>query len=173
MKKNITVNTKEKAKAADAKAKASYILASTKRILSRLLTSLASIALKQDDLAAVVKKGKEATAALIEAAVEDRRAIWAEQKTEAERKAVGQGLYDALTKDHGLTPQRASDVLKLVGIKIGNKNKVVALDVSAENIEQLFLLADKLEGQDPRRVCALLSRAYGKGRKVYPANKSE
>jgi acyl-CoA reductase-like NAD-dependent aldehyde dehydrogenase len=146
------------------------LLASTKRVFARLASSLAKIAGQQDTLAAHVEKSKEAIAALLEEATDDRKAIWSECSPE-ERKAVGKRLYDELVKTHKLKPQRASDVLKQVGIKIGNKSTVEALDVDKEHVEQLFLLADKLEKKDPRKVCALLSRAYGKGRKVYPAKK--
>ncbi len=163
--------TEKKARAVVAETKTAGLLASTARILSRLVGGLVKIASGEDSLAAHVEKTKATLKAQIDAAVEDWRAIKAEHREPAERKALAQSVYNALTKEHGMTPQRASEVLKRIGVQIREKAKTEATNVSAENIEQLFMLADKLENGDGRRVCALLSRAYGKGRKVYPAKR--
>jgi hypothetical protein len=159
--------TEKKARAIVAETKTSGLLASTARILSRLVGALAGIASGEDKLSAHVESAKAALAAQIEAAVADWRAIKSEHKDAADRKKLARAIYDALTKEHGLAPQRASDVLKRIGVQLREKAATSKTDIAPENVEQLFLLADKLEGGNGERVTALLSRAYGKGRKVY------
>ena len=163
----------KKARAVRGETKTQSLLASTARIMSRLVGSLVKIASGEDSLAAHVEKTKATLKAQIDAAVEDWRAIKAEHKEPAERKALAQSIYNALTKEHGMAAQRASEVLKRIGVSIRDKAKTEATNIEAANIEQLFMLADKLENGDGRRVCALLSRAYGKGRKVYPSKKAD
>ena len=167
------VKSEKKARAIVAETNTFGLLASTARILSRLVGGLVKIASGEDSLAAHVEKTKATLKAQIDAAVEDWRAIKAEHKEPADRKVLAQSIYNALTKENGLTAQRASDVLKRIGVRIRDKAKTDATNIDDANIEQMFQLADRLEKQDGRRVTALLSRAYGKGRKVYPSKKAD
>ena len=166
------VKSEKKARVIIAETKVQAVLASSARILSRLVIKVAGIVCKDADLAAYLEKNKAALELQRESAKEDWRSIRSETKDKAAQKSLAQSIYNALIAEpHNLAPQRASDELKRLGIKIRDKSKTEATNVSDENIEQLFQLADNLEKQDPRRVCALLSRAYGRGRKVYPSKK--
>jgi hypothetical protein len=168
------VKSEKKARAIIAETKATGVLASIARLMGRLVGNVARIAGAEDNLTATIEKAKAALAVQLEAAKDDWRAIRSEVKDKAERKALAQSIYNALqAAPHNLKPQRASDVLKKIGIQIREKSPTEATNVADENIEQLFQLADRLEQQDPRRVCALLSRAYGRGRKVYPSKKAD
>ena len=164
--------TVKKARAIIAETKVSGVLASIARLMGRLVVNVARIAGSEDNLTETIAKAKAVLAEQLEAAQDDWRAIRSEVKGKPERKALAQSIYDALlAAPHNLKPQRASDVLKKIGIQIREKSPTDATNIDDANIEQMFQLADRLEKQDGRRVTALLSRAYGRGRKVYPSKK--
>ena len=168
------VKSEKKARVIIAETKATGVLASIARLMGRLVINVARLAGNEDNLSATIEKAKAALAVQLEAAKDDWRAIRSEVKDKAERKALAESIYKALqAAPHNLKPQRASDVLKKIGIQIRQKGATDATNIDDANIEQMFQLADRLEKQDGRRVTALLSRAYGRGRKVYPSKKAD
>lgn len=162
------VKSEKKARVIIAETKVQGILASTARVLSRLVAGLATYSKEELTLKKTIENAKAALETRIESLKADWKAIKAEHKDPKERKALEQSIYDALqVAPFGLAKQRATEVCRKIGIVLRPKGETVRTAVAKENIEKLFLLADKLEEGDGRRVCALLSRAYGKGRDVY------
>lgn len=159
--------TEKTARAIVGETKVQGILASTARVLSRLVAGLATYSKEELTLKKTIENAKAALETRIEGLKSDWRAIKAEHDPK-ERKALEQSIYDALqVAPFGLAKQRATEVCRKIGIVLRPKGETVRTAVAKANIEQLFQLADTLEEQDGRRVCALLSRAYGKGRDVY------
>jgi len=145
------------------------LLASTARILERLIPSLAAISQKEDAAKAAADKAAADIEKRTESAKADWRAIASEHKDKAERKALAQRIHKALMADHDLSSQRASDMLKKIGLGglIRADHKKPRVELPDGIVELLFELADEKLGADGDKVKTALSRAYGKARDVY------
>ena len=117
-------------------------------------------------------KNKEAIALAFEKCLQGWKNLRQDIKGKDERTRLGRQIYQHLIAKK-IAPQRASDVLKRLGIKIGNKSSVKSLKIQSENIDKIFALANELEEANGPRVLALLNRSVNSARKVYPTKQAQ
>lgn len=145
------------------------ILASTQRVLSRVVGGLASLAGMQDNAKTAAEKAKAAITEKTDSVKTDWKSVSLEHKDKADRKALAARIHKALVAEHGLAPQRASDMLKVLGLDglLFAKHSKVRVELPDGIVEMLFTFADEKLGADGEKVKTALSRAYGKARDVY------
>ena len=145
------------------------VLASTERVLTRVVGALASLAGLQDSAKSAAEKAKVTITEKIDSVKVDWKAVASEHKDKAERKALAARIHKALQADHGLSSQRASEMLKVLGLDglLFAKHQKVRVELPDGIVEMLFTFADEKLGADGEKVKTALSRAYGKARDVY------
>lgn len=152
------------------KSAALNLAASTARIFSRVVSGLANVESIQTAAKIAADTAKENLAKAVEAVKSDWKAVASEHKDKAERKELARRIHAALqAAPHRLSSQRASDMLKVLGLDglLYAKHQKVRVELPDGLVEAVFAFVDEKLEADGEKVKTALSRAYGKARDVY------